>query len=211
MRSSNLMDKLIQSNEVPFDHDKKSNEICEEQVVKINGSNKELRDGFRNDDHLSSEPKAENDEKERCYIERYGILVTRNRLNEYKDIYSRIKELHLGTGIDDPLAIQPNYDETKDKHTQNIARLIDEVFENKLNKHEKRLDELEKRDQEKLKKLNKVSEELIVVKNGLRAVKNVNNDVNEKIYIIQNDVGAMNLNLNTLSESMKKIQMNLAK
>ncbi|CAF0922538.1 unnamed protein product [Brachionus calyciflorus] len=52
---------------------------------------------------------------------RNEVIITGQGLNNYKDIYSRIKELKRCTGIDDPQIIHPTHDVEKEKYFLNIA------------------------------------------------------------------------------------------
>ncbi|CAF1065010.1 unnamed protein product [Brachionus calyciflorus] len=79
-------------------------------------------DGSKNDDHLTVEQKAENEKFEEKYHRgKYEFTLAGPSLNNFKDIYSRVSELEKYTGINDPILIQPNFDDETGTHTLTIA------------------------------------------------------------------------------------------
>ncbi|CAF1056437.1 unnamed protein product [Brachionus calyciflorus] len=116
----NVIENSSRSLERPMDLDNNLNENKEENHSR--SKKKLMSEGFKNDIHLNLDQKNENEKLEKCHPRnRYEIQVTGDGLKNFTDIYGRIKELHRCTGIDNPLLIQPDYEESQNKHVLNIA------------------------------------------------------------------------------------------
>ncbi|CAF1085759.1 unnamed protein product [Brachionus calyciflorus] len=99
-----------------------TNDADELELARQKKKERYLREGAKNDDHLPPYIKSENEKKETQYPrQRYEIQLTGDGLMDFKDIYSRLKELERCKGIDNPILIQPAIDEDKKKHLLNIA------------------------------------------------------------------------------------------
>ncbi|CAF1011412.1 unnamed protein product [Brachionus calyciflorus] len=77
----------------------------------------ENEEGTRNDLYLTEEQKKENTELEKKYPrQKYEVIIKGEGLKNFNNIYVRLKEIKRCTGIENPINIQPVYDEEKTQH-----------------------------------------------------------------------------------------------